>query len=573
MDLESRIRNMSQEQSLKLIESTNISTKDKCWALRKVQNPEILKNLLKYTEDFFILKTIIADTVLFSEENLLDYAFNHENWKIRLAAISVFLLDSIFDGNCMEIFESAEYDGYAGRPDLTDIALNGENWHDRLVAALLIDDEHVLENVALNDLRDYVRIAAISGIDNQDLLVNIIRNNHRNDVLTVAGLKITDESKIIDLIRTVDHTGVVWAVSRKLDEDQLMEMFPSLRLRAQRGIIKNIHNQLFLIDTVYKSDDGALSLYACQNILNQKALHDIVTDEKLRDRIETFDRFISFPDDYIHYGEFLDNVVSLIFDDDLLADIVFNHPELKYEYSIASDVLNPSLLADIFLKFPLNFNHVNAEVQMTDTEKLFEIALNHPILDTRIAATKRIFDRDKLERIIENEPAGEVREYAVHNMNLDESDFNLKINNLLILMEVIKRIHDDSQLWEIFNNFKHYNIKQAVCESMSDERLLKDIACNDYLIVASQAINNISTQSVLAEVALNASLEAVCVYAVMHIDENEILEDIFEKSSSYWCQVNALSRIDDGEFLVDVASKSPDEYLRFLADSRLKQKL
>lgn len=571
--MESRIRNMSQEQSLKLIESKDISTEDKCWALRKVQNPEILKNLLKCTDNFSILKTIIGDSVLFSEENLLDFAFNHEYWRIRLAAISVFLFDSIFDGNCTEIFESSEYDGYIDRPDLADIALNDENWHNRLVATLLIDDESVLENVSLNDSQDYVRITAISGIDDQDMLVNIIKKNHRNDVLAVAGLRITDESKIIDLIKTKDNTSVVWALSRKLDEGQLMKMFNSVGLRAKRGIIKNIHNQLFLIDTVYKSDDGALSLYACQNILNQKTLHDIVTDEKLRCNIETFDRFISFPDDYIYYGEFLDNVIPLIFDDNLLADIVFNHPELNYEYSISSHVLNSSILEDIYLKFPLNFNDFNTMVQMTDTEKLFEMALNHPILETRIAATKRIFDKDKLERIIENEPAGEVKEYAVHNLNLDESVFNLEINNQLILMEVIKKIHDDSQLLEILNNFRHYNIKQVVCESMSDEELLKDIACNNNLRVASQAINNISTESVLAEVALNASIENVSVYAVTHIDDNDILEDIFENSSSYWCRINALSRIDDGEFLADVVSDSQDEYLKSLADSRLKQKI
>ena len=135
----------------------------------------------------------------------------------------------------------------------------------------------------------------------------------------------------------------------------------------------------------------------------------------------------------------------------------------------------------------------------------------------------------------------------------------------MILAEVIKTIDDDSQLIEIFNRFKNHIIKQAVCEKIADEQLLKGIACNNFLKIASQAINNISSQSVLADVALNASLEGVSVYAITKITDNAILENIFENSSSYCCQINALSRITDEKYLESVASDNPDEYLRKLA--------
>lgn len=567
MDLESRIKNISPEESLMLINSTDIDTEGKCWAIKRITNPEILRNLLKHTDDPIILKTIIEDTVLLSKENLMDFAFNCKNWKIRLIAVNTWVQDSEFSNVCREIFDSNQYDNVAF-DDVVGVALNDENKYNRLVAALLIDDESVLETIALNDAENHVRIAAISGIVSQDKLVNIIKKNHDRAVLYLASLKITDESKIIDLIRTKDNTNVVYVVSQRLDEDRLMELFPTVRVRAQRGIIKNIHNQLFLIDTVYKEDDGGICLYACHNIYSQKVLHDIVIDEKLRCKIETFDRFISFPDDYFYYDEFLYLTLSLIVDDDLFSDIVFNHPEFKYEFSAAFYILNHSLLADVFLRFPLNLRDISPKVQITDTEKLFKMALNHPVIETRIAAAEMIFDKDKLERIIENDSTGEVKPYALRNLNIDESEFSLDADDTLIFIEALKKIRDDAQLLEIFGKYKNYNIKQAACENIGDEQILKDIACTNHLRIASQAINNIASESILAEIALNASFEKVGVYAITKITDNNLLENIFENSSSYCCQINALSRITDENFLEDVSSNNPDEYLKSIAQSR-----
>ena len=565
MDVESRLKNITWEESLKIINSTDIDTKGKCWAIRRIQNREILRNLINHTEDPLILKTLIEDTVLSDIENLWDFASNHENWKVRLTALNTLVQYKEFREVWREIMESDEYDDYINRTELVDIALNDENMHNRIVATLLIDDESVLEGIALNDSEQFVKIAAINGIDNQELLVNIIKKTYRPRVLYFASSKITDESKIMDLIKNKDDTIVVEVVSQRLDEEKLMDMFDHVRVRAQRGIIQNIHNQQFLIDRVYKEDDGGICLFASRNIYNQKVLHDIVTDGNLRNNIETFERFISFPDDYFEYGEFLYLTVSLIKDDDLLSDIVFNHPELNYESTVAFNILNPSILADIFLKFPLNLKETYSKVAITDTEKLFELALNHPIADTRIEATRRIFDKDKLERLIENDTDDEVKQCALNNLNLNESDFSLKTDSPLILAEVIKTIDDDSQLIEIFNRYKNHIIKQAVCEKIEDEQLLKEIACTNFLKVASQAINNIRSQSVLAEIALDASLEGVSVYAITKITDNAILENIFENSPSYCCQINALSRITDEKYLECVASDNPDEYLRKLA--------
>ena len=565
MDVEYRLKNITPEESLMLINSTDIDTKGKCWAIRRIQNPEILRNLLNHTEDPLILKAIIENSVLLDIENLRDFASNHENWKVRLTAINTLVQDMEFREVWCEILESNQYDDYINRTDLANIALKDENMHNRIVASLLIDDESVLQTVALNDSEEFVKIAAINGIENQEMLVNIIKKTYRPRVLYFASSKITDESKIMDLIKNKDDTIVVEVVSQRLDEEKLIEMFDHVRVRAQRGIIQNIHNQQFLIDRVYKETDGGICLFASHNIYNQNVLHDIVTDENLRNNIETFDRFISFPDDYFEYGEFLHLTVPLIKDDDLLADIVFNHPELNYASTVAFNILNPSILADIFLKFPLNFKHVSPKVEITDTEKLFELALNHPIEDTRIEATRRIFDKDKLERIIENDANDEVKQCALHNLNLDESEFSLQTESSLILAKVIKTIDDDSQLMELFKLYKNHIIRQAVCENIENEQLLKDIACHNFLKIASQAINNISSQSVLEEIALNASLEGVSVYAITKIDDDAILENIFENSNSYCCKINALSRITDEKYLDDVASHNPDEYLRSVA--------
>ena len=96
MDLESRIKNISHEESLKLINSADIDTNGKCWAIRRIQNPEILRNLLNYTDNPLILKEIIENPAILNEENLLDFAFNNYDWKIRFTAMNTLVQDSEF---------------------------------------------------------------------------------------------------------------------------------------------------------------------------------------------------------------------------------------------------------------------------------------------------------------------------------------------------------------------------------------------------------------------------------------------------------------------------------------------
>ena len=530
---------LSNEELIEIAKNPDNSLRDRSSAIPFIKCNHLLKDIARNTSNRSLLKTIF-EFMPDETDFFVDFSKKHHDWQIRLMSIKFILNDYFFNRDFDSILSSREYEEYISRQDLIDIALSDEDYKNRLVAALFIDDDSVLMDLALNDANNHVRIAAISGIDDEAKLTEVITENKDFNVIKFASAKIRDDSKLIEIYNSKRTPG------------------------HERGLVSNIHDQSFLTDVVYKNSfDWTLCEIAVSNIYSQKTLHEIVKHYAHPDFREP-DRELYFPDDYTYLAEFLHYTIRLIFDDELLKDLAFSHEDFCLYYDVIDSIENPSLLTDIVMKYPITMCWHDF-VQITDEDKLFEIALNHPVEETRKYAVSHIFDKDKLRKIIDSETNEEVKNDALYNLEFGDDDFTLDTENINVFVNVLKTIDDDSKLLDIFLQYKNPIIKQVACETIADESILKDIAMNNYIFPAGIAINNISNDEFILDIALNACFEKTRVYAISKISDNDMLKRIFEDSTSYCCQINALSRITDEEYLAGVATNHPDEYLRRIA--------
>lgn len=528
---------LSNQELAEIVSDYNYSIGQRCSAVSYIRCPDMLKSLAEESSNRTVLKTIF-EYLANEKEFFVDFSKNHPDWQIRLMAISYVFHDYNFDRDCERILSSNEYGEFVFTPNLEEIALEDEDYKSRLVAALLISDPKILNEIALNDENSHVRIAAISQIDDEDMLCEIIRKNRNGRVIEFASSKIKSDSKLIELYKS------------------------NISVYHNRNVISNIHNQAFLIKEVYQNSfDWTLCRNAVSNIHSQWVLCEIIDHYAKPDFEEPKDEFISYSDDYTYLGDFIRHAIGLLFDDRLLFRLVFDHDGLDLSQYVSEQILNPSILTDIALNYPINMS-MRDFLQITDEDSLFEIALNHPIEDTRAYAASRIFKKDLLVKIIEAEPADRVKSEALKNLKLEEEDFTLESDNEYVIGEVLKTVDDDLLLRDMFNRHRHAIVKQIACERIGDENILKELACANYIFPACLAINNIESDEILADVAMNACFENTRIYAISKITDNSLLKHIFENSDSYACRINALSQISDEEYLADVANDLLAESLK-----------
>ena len=519
---------LSKKQLVEIAENKDYSFEERSSAIFHIKCPEMLMSIARNTCNRSVLKEIFR-YILEEKDFFTDFSTNHPDWQIRLLSISYILNDYDFTKDCEEILASKDYDSYIASPNIAEVALKHSNYKNRMVGALLCDDEQVLNEIALSDENNHVRVAAVSGINDECLLENIIRKNNGNVVVEYASSKIKSDLKLIELYKS------------------------NMSVYHNRRIISNIHNQFFLINEVYENGfDWTLCANAVSNITNQKVLYEIVKHYAKPHFAEPADEFISYSDDYTYLSDFLNRTISLIVDDELLEKLAFGCDDFDVFRYVAETVLNPSLLADIVLKFPVSRSFWDF-VQITDEDKLFEIAMNHPIENTRKYAVLQIFQKDRLRRIMDTETSDEVKKVALKNLKLNDDDFTLESDDVNVFCEALKTVRDDAKLFEIFHQYRNSLIRQIACENISDEALLKDIACNNYIFPACLAINNISSDEVLRDIALEACYDNTRIYAISKITDDDTLKYIFENSNSFSCRINAFSRVGDEEFLVDFA--------------------
>ncbi len=512
------------------------------YAIGKIFIKSILFDIIENTSEDFIREACLRKVYDF--DYLFKMASSDTNWRNRLIAMSTLMaFFSFTEDSCLidcrdEILDNDIYRDYSASDNLQSIALNDKDWKNRLVATLMIDDASILENIAFNDESKYLRIAALFKIDDADKLVEIIEKDSDEDVVDMACKKLDDESRLI-------------------------EIYPQ---RMKTVILRNIHDQFILIDSIYGSDDWGECIEISKNIYNPKVLYDMIVGESFQSKYRPIQRFTSFPDDYVYFEDLMLHVFSLINDDELQREIAINS---LYVVEAIEHIGDAEICSELLNSFNYDYFPYSLNYKLVDEDTLFNMALNHPSENVRFNAVLRIFDKSKLKEIIDNESGEKVKGQALWNLNLDENEFNLDNDNKFVRAQAVKAIKDEAKLVKIICYMHDEYISQVAINNIDDDELLADFACERPLGVSKFAINKISDEKVLARIATDALDEFDAAYAVSKINDDSILTDVLDNSPYPRCHTVCVLRICDEDMLRDIAYNHADEYLRNVAVSRI----
>ena len=519
------------------------------------KNPECSRDARLYAIERIFVKTILFDIIENASEDFIreaclkkfydyDYFFrlacSDAGWRDRLIALSTLMRDVGLFKSRDEILGNDIYGSYPESDDLPDIAQNDGDWKNRLVATLMIDDDPILSTISLTDESKYVRAAAIFRIDDEEKLVEIIEEDSDYDVVDIA-------CKILD------------------DEDKLKQINRHCRKPA---IIGNIHDQFFLIDEVYGSDDWGFCLEASRNIYDPEVLCDMIVGERFQSKFRPPQRFISFPEDYVYFEDLMEWVFYFINDDEIQSQIATMNRD--YVCDAIRHIGNPEIYAEFLNSFDYWYFPHDLKGKLIDDETLLNMALNHPSEDVRYHSVSRIFDESQLRRIIDNEHDEKVRNQALWNLNLDESEFTLKSDNRFVCAQVARAIEDEASLVRIICYLHDEYVSQVALNNITDEELLADFVCERPLGISKLAINRISDERLLAKIAVNALDEFDAAYAVTKINDDSLLLEVLKNSPYPRCYPPCILRIEDERILEDIAYNAGDDYLRKIAVSRIQ---
>lgn len=513
------------------------------YAIERIFEKPILFDIIETASEDFIREACLKK--MYDFDYFFRMASSDANWRDRLIVISTLagILSLRGDSTLMdcrdEILDNETYREYPARNDLKSIALNDGDWKNRLVATLIIDDDSILEDIVRNDESKHVRIAALFKIDNEDKLLEIIDNDSEDDVIDMACKRLDDESR-------------------------LMESYFRYRKNA---VIRNIHDQLFLIDRIYGSTDWDYCLEISNNIYDSQVLYDIMVGEEFQSKYQPMRRFISFPDDYVYFGDVMSNAFSLMNDDELQRKIALANPGYM-SYAI-EEIGDPEIYRELLNTLDYTFLPYTLRDKLVDDDTLANMALNHPSENVRNWAVTRIFDKPLLRQIIDRESDEKVKERALWNLNLDDSEFRLDTKYRFVCGEVVKKIRDEEKLVKIICYFYDEYISQIALNNITDDELLADFVCERPLGISKLAINKISDERLLAKIAINASEEFDAAYAVTKMTDDALLLDVLNNSPYPRCYPACVSRIGDDEIIYDIAYNFEDDYLRKVAVSRI----
>ena len=176
-------------------------------AIERIENNQILAEILKNSSDNKIFNKIINKESFSDEEILSEIARSNEYDKfIRVEALNKLDKDQsnetikeIAFNEMDEHVCSAAIEKLDSEDDLIEIALNSDYSSSRLKATEKIKNEDVLKEIALNDEDKFVRIEALKDIKNENIIKEIYLQEKDNFVRSEAIKNIDSMVNLIDI--------------------------------------------------------------------------------------------------------------------------------------------------------------------------------------------------------------------------------------------------------------------------------------------------------------------------------------------------------------------------------------
>lgn len=172
---EAAIRKIRNQSVLAEIAQSDEDYRVRIEAVKGICDEEVLIGIVKKETYKEVLHETIRNPNLNDSEVLKDYAENHENWNVRLAAV----------GN-----PNIEQDVLYG------VAKADKTWYVRNEAVKYINDELRLKEIAKTDLHSWVRVTAVKHIEDKAFILSVVENDENRFVRESAKVRL---KKLLEL--------------------------------------------------------------------------------------------------------------------------------------------------------------------------------------------------------------------------------------------------------------------------------------------------------------------------------------------------------------------------------------
>ena len=138
-------------------------------AVKGIGDEAILIRIIEKETYKEVLKPAIRNPNLKNKDVLEDYAKNHPNWNVRLAAV----------GN-----------GNIDQDIVYEVAKEDKTWYVRNEAVSYIDDELRLKEIAKTDLHSWIRVNAIKHIEDMAFILDVVESDENRFVRESAKVRL-----------------------------------------------------------------------------------------------------------------------------------------------------------------------------------------------------------------------------------------------------------------------------------------------------------------------------------------------------------------------------------------------
>ena len=424
---------------------------------------------------------------------------------------------------------------------LAKIALTDKDNEVRLLAVYRITDQTRLATIAIENGFGDSGLAAVMKLTDQKLLSNVAKKNsfYINPVRLAAIEKITDQGQLADIYMNTRNDELLLATIRKISDQSLLADIAKVYKSEIifEAILAKLTDQKLLTDVAVMTEFGETCL---EVVMRLTSISEHVLAQRIID-IANSDHIVA-----CHLEKLL-AAFEKITDQKLLAHLAVNAKNIKVRKAAANTITDQTLLPDIARNAKNDVVRMAAVNKITDQVLLADIAKNNDDCGISNAVTKILTDQALLTDLAMNAKYDSVRVAAAEKL----TDRTLAQN---LFVDVVMNV-----------SYGSIAVNNAV-DKISDQVLLADLAMNAKSVdVRVEAAKNLDDQTlamkVFAEFAMNSGSEEECKTVLEKITNLTVLVDLAQNAKLIVVRLMAIDKLpDEGlrqKLLAHIATSEP----------------
>jgi uncharacterized DUF497 family protein len=191
--------------------------------------------------------------------------------------------------------------------------------------------------------------------------------------------------------------------------------------------------------------------------------------------------------------------------------------------------------------------------KLSDQELLCSLAVSHGTsLEVRQAAVKALVDQSVLVRVAMTEPKW------CGSKELEEEDVN-------VYRAALKKISDQAALENIVKTGERRRVCYWALEEVTNQAFLADLAWSEDSRLGVPALQRLTSQSVLGEIAKDGRYSVIREEAVKNLHDEGILAEIALTDKHLGVRRAALKKLTGQKEIFRIARSAPEEDIRYEA--------